>query len=511
MLFKWIVGGVVLLVLVVIILMGYVKAPPDVAYVISGLRKNPKILIGRAGIRIPFLERKDVLLLRQISVDIKTNGFIPTEDFIGVSIDAVAKIRIKSDPEGIQIAMKNFLNMKEDAIIRTITDSLQGNMREIVGTIKLRELCNDRKKFGDEVQSKAQIDMDNLGIDIISCNIQTINDEQELIPQLGQDNMSQIQKDASIAKANAERDVAIATALARREANEAEVEANKQIAEKRNELSIKQSELKVIEDTKRAEAEAAFTIQAQIQNKTIESETVNAQIAKAEREAELKEKEVKVKQQELAATVERQADAEKYRLEKEAEARLIQQQKEAEAKLYAQQQEAEAIKAKGLAEAEAIRVKGEAEAAAIQAKGEAEAAAMDKKAEAYAKYNNAAIAEMMVRIIPEVAKEIATPIGQIDKINIYGGSGGEGGASQISGITPQVLHQVFDTMTEATGVDMREIRRANTFDAKVTKNINVTGLENSKVVDTPEIKVSDKGVSDQESRDPLASVVASQY
>ncbi len=484
---KYLIIAAAIILVIIIACMGYVKAPPDVAYIISGIRKRQKILIGRAGICIPFLERKDILLLRQISVDIKTNGFIPTEDFIGVNIDAVAKIRIKSDPEGIQIAMKNFLNMKEEQIIHTITDSLQGNMREIVGTIKLRELCNDRKKFGDEVQSKAQMDMDNLGIQIISCNIQTITDEQDLINALGMDNMAQIQKDASIAKANADRDVAVAKAQAEREANEAQVEANKRIAEKQNELSIKQSELKVIEDTKKAEAEAAFEIQKQVQNKTIESETVNAQIARAEREAELREKEVRVKQQELAATIERQADAEKYRKEKEAEARLIQEQKEAQAILFRQQQEAEAIKAKGLAEAEAIRVKGEAEAAAIKARGEAEAAAMDKKAEAYKKYNNAAIAEMMVRIIPEVAKEIAAPIGQIDKINIYGGgAGGDAGASQISGITPAVLHQVFDTMTEATGVDMREILKANTYDAKVNKNINVSGMEGMVTVNTKE-------------------------
>ena len=128
-------------------------------------------------------------------------------------------------------------------IIHTITDSLQGNMREIVGTIKLRELCNDRKKFGDEVQSKAQLDMDNLGIQIISCNIQTITDEQELIPQLGQDNMSQIQKDASIAKAQAERDVAIAEAEAKRMANEAQVAAQTEIASRQNELRIREAEL----------------------------------------------------------------------------------------------------------------------------------------------------------------------------------------------------------------------------------------------------------------------------
>lgn len=124
--------GVVIILFVVLLLSGYVKAPPDVAYIISGLKKEPKILIGRAGIKIPFFERKDTLLVKQISVDIKTNGFIPTLDFIGVDIDAVAKIRVKTDDDAIKLAMKNFLNMKEQQIVTALTDSLQGNMRESV-------------------------------------------------------------------------------------------------------------------------------------------------------------------------------------------------------------------------------------------------------------------------------------------------------------------------------------------------------------------------------------------
>ena len=222
-----------------IIASGYVKAPPDRAYVISGPRKKPKILIGRAGIKVPFLERKDYLVLKQITVDIKTNGYVPTLDFIGVDIDAVAKVRIDTTPEGIEKAMKNFLNMPEKEIIQALTDSLQGNMREIIGTVKLRELNTDRKKFGDEVQAKAQSDMNALGIHIISCNIQRIEDEQNLINALGQDNMSQIQKDASIAKANADRDVAIAQAHAAQEANEEKVKSDLVIAERQNELAIK--------------------------------------------------------------------------------------------------------------------------------------------------------------------------------------------------------------------------------------------------------------------------------
>ena len=346
---------------VIIFLLGYVKAPPDVAYIISGIRKRPRVLIGRAGIRIPFLERVDKLIVRQISIDIKSEGYIPTNDFIGVDVDAVAKVRVKTDPEGIQLAMKNFLNMREADFSCAIADSLQGNMREIIGTISLKEICNDRKKFGDEVQSKAQTDMSALGIEIISCNIQRVTDENSLINSLGQDNMSKIQKDAAIAKAEAERDVAIAQAQAAKASNDAKVESEMQIAQKLNDLSIRKAELKVQEDTKKAEADAAYTIQQQEQQRSIETATVNAQIAKTERKAELKSKEVEVKKQSLDAEVRAAADADRYRKEQEAQAALYQRQKDAEAVRYEQEQAAEAAKKA----AEAARFAKEQEAAGM--------------------------------------------------------------------------------------------------------------------------------------------------
>jgi flotillin len=457
------------------------------AYIISGLGKNKKILIGRAGIKLPLLERKDALMLKQISIDIKTNGYVPTHDFIGVDIDAVAKVRVMTEPvavtsvgpdgkehqrmvNGIELAAKNFLNMREEEIVRALTDSLQGNMREIIGTVDLKELNTDRKKFGDEVQEKAQKDMNALGIQIISCNIQKIEDENGLITALGQDNMSQISKNAAIAKALAEKEVKVAQADANREANEAEVQSQTVIAERNNELEIKRAELKRISDAKKAEADAAYTIQEQEQQRSIQTATVNAQIAKAEREAELKRQEVNVQEEMLNASVRKQADAERYAAEQAAEADLITRQKQAEAMKYAALQEAEGIKAKGEAEAEAIR-----------AKGIAEAEAMEKKAEAYAKYNNAAIVEMMVKIMPQMAAEIAKPLSAIDKVNIYGGSAGESGVSSISGNMPVVMKQVFDTMSEATGVDFTEILKAGTYSAKVNRNINVTGLEGKAV------------------------------
>ena len=428
---------------ILIFLMGYVKAPPDVAYIISGLRKHPKVLM------IPFLERVDKLIVRQISIDIKSEGYIPTQDFIGVDVDAVAKVRVMTDPEGIQLAMKNFLNMTEDDFNRAIVDSLQGNMREIIGTITLKEICNDRKKFGDEVQSKAQTDMNALGIQIISCNIQRVTDENSLINSLGQDNMSKIQKDAAIAKAEAAK-----------ASNDAQVEADMHIAQKQNDLAIKQSELKVQEDTKRAEADAAYTIQQQEQQRSIETATVNAQIAKTEREAELKSKEVEVKKQSLDAEVRAAADADRYRKEQEAQAALYQRQKDAEAVRYEQEQAAEAAKKAAEAarfakeqEAAGIAAVGQAEAEAIRAKALAEAEGIDKKAEAMKKYGEAAVIEMIMNALPEIAKNVAEPLSKVDKITMYG----EGNSAKLLSDIVNGTTQVTEGISAGMGLDLKSL------------------------------------------------------
>ena len=473
---------VIALFVIILFMTGYVKAPPDKAYIISGYRKEPRILIGRAGVKIPFLERKDDLIVKQITVDIKTNGYIPTLDFIGVDIDAVAKIRVKTDNEGIKLAMKNFLNMREDMIVMALTDSLQGNMREIIGTVKLKELCTDRKKFGDEVQEKAQKDMNALGIEIISCNIQRIDDEKGLIVALGQDNMSQIQKDASIAKAQADRDVAIAEAEARKMANEAQVMSETDIAMKQNELKIKEAELKKISDAKKAEADAAYEIEKEVQRKSIEVTAAEANIAKQEKEIELKKKAADVREQELAAAIRKQADADKYREQQMADVELYKRQKDAEAKKFEMEREAEALRISADAvkyqaeqEAEAIRAKGLAEAEAIKAKGLAEAEATEKKAEAMAKMKEAAILEMYFNVLPEIAANVAKPMSQIGDVTIYGTTGTELGG--ISNNVPAVMKQSFDVVRDVTGVDLADVMKANTIEAKVTKNVNLTCLD----------------------------------
>ena len=516
--------------ILVILASGYVKASPNKAYIISGIKREPKVLIGRAGIKIPFLEKKDELILKQISIDIKTNGYIPTKDFIGVDIDAVAKVRVLTqrdvtvnakgevvagaDPnkrittEMANAAMKNFLNMNEDQIRDALTDSLQGNMREIIGTQCLKELCNDRKTFGDEVQAKAQKDMNALGIWIESCNIQKIEDENNLITALGQDNMSQIQKDASVAKAQADRDVAIARAQAQKDANDAQVIAETEIAQKQTELAIKKAELKKESDIKRAEADAAYKIQEEEQRKTVEITTANANLARQEKELELKEREVSIKEKALEAEVKKTAEANKYAAQQKADAEQYERQKRAEAELFeiqrqaeaekakseaerfAKEQAAEAVKAAGLAEAAAVAAKGKAEAEAIQAKAEAEAAGILKKAEAMKQYGDAARQQMELDTLkvyfeqlPKIAEAVAKGYMNVDSIKMFGGD-----SSKLAGDIMTTVTQVTDGIKESTGLDINEMlakgfAKEKAEDAKPVENVekNDTGNDYQEV------------------------------
>ena len=447
-------------VLLVLLLMGYVKAPPDQAYIISGLKKDGKILIGRAGIKVPFFERLDKLYLGQMTVDIKTEQSVPTNDFINVNVDAVAKVRISPTPEGIKLAAKNFLNKKAVDITRDLQDSLQGNMREIIGTLSLKEINTDRDSFSDQVMQKASKDMDKLGIEILSCNIQNVTDENGLIRDLGADNTSLIKKNAAIAKAQADRDVAIAQAEADKAANEARVLSDTEIARMNNELEIKKAELKIISDTKKAEADAAYTIQQQEQQKSIETATVNAQIAKAERDAELKKQEVEIAKQKLDAEIRAQADAQRYRMEQEAQADLFKRQKDAEAKRYEEEQAAEAAKKAAEAakyakeqEAAGIAAVGKAEAQAIQAKALAEAEGIDRKAEAMKKYGQAAMVEMVMQALPDIARNVAEPLSKVEKITMYG----EGNSAKLLQDIVNGTTQITEGFTEGMGIDIKSL------------------------------------------------------
>ena len=243
------IGAAVLL--AVLLLLMYVKASPAVAYVLSGLRKEPRVLIGTGGLKVPVIERLDKVYLGQTTVDVKTSMPVPTHDFIDVMVDAVCKVRVEPTDEGIRLAAKNFLNMTSQEIANSIQDSLEGNMREVIGAITLQGLVTDRDAFSDQIQQKAASDMKKLGLEILSCNIQNITDQKGLINDLGADNTYKIKKDAAINKANAEKDIQIAESEAKKAANDVRVKAETEIAERNNELAIKQADLKQVSDTTR--------------------------------------------------------------------------------------------------------------------------------------------------------------------------------------------------------------------------------------------------------------------
>ena len=478
--------GSVLLILLVLVVISYVKAPPSFAFIISGISKEPRVLIGKGGFRIPFLERLDKVYLGQITVDIKTETSVPTNDFINVDVDAVSKIRVTPTPEGIRLAAKNFLNMNAEQIASQLQDSLQGNMREIIGTLDLKTLNTDRDGFSDEVMKKANPDMAKLGIDIISCNIQNITDERGLIKDLGADNTAKIKKEAAITQARAEKDINIETSNAKKEANEAIIKNETIIAQQNTDLEITKADLKRKADVKKAEADMAYKIQEQEQQKQLNIKTVEAKIEDTKRRQTLSEEEIKIAENKLTADVNKKADADKYRTEVNALAEMEQRKRVAEAERYEAEQNALALKAEAeakkyakLQEAEGIEAVGNAEAEALKAKYLAEAEGLEKKAEAYQKYGQAAILDMLVKVMPQMAENIAKPISSIKSLNIY-----DGGVDKVSSNVPLVLKQTFDTIQSVTGVDMADIVRSNTIEAKTNRNISVNteSIENAKEI-----------------------------
>lgn len=476
--------GIVVIAAIVLIFVGlsYVKAPPDQAYLISGPRKDMKIITGKAGFRIPFIDRLDKLYLGIIGVDVKTKSAVPTAEYINVFVDANVNVCVGRTPELRSLAAKNFLNQRSDIIAQKAQEVLEGNMREIVGQMKLTEMVTDRKAFAEKVMENAVPDMEKLGLEIISFNVQNFTDENNVINDLGIDNVEQIKKAAAIAKSDAKRDVAIKEADNKRSANEAQVVAATKIAEQNNALEIKQAELKSLSEVKRAAADMAYKIQEADQTKQLDVATTNAAIAQTEREVELQSQKIALKEKELDAVVRKEADAKLYAAQKQAEADLIERQKQAEAAAYEQVQkstaakqaaelEAEARKVMAEAEliqaqksAEGIRVKAEAEAEGIRARGLAEAEGIEKKAEAQKKMGEASVLEMAFAALPEMTRAAAEPLSKINGITIYGDNGAEKIVKDVTNVTSQVINGLA-----ANGIDIRQL--LNNFFSKENTDI----------------------------------------
>ena len=468
---------IIAIALIALLASGYVKAPPDVAYIISGLHKKPRILVGKAGIKIPFLERLDKLALGAIQIDVKTGSAVPTAEYINVRVDSTVSVRVGQSEEMIALAAQNFLNVSRDQIAQKINDLLEGNIREIVGQMRLTEMVGDRKAFSEKVQENAVPDLARFGLELVSFNVQNFSDDNDVITNLGIDNVEQIRKDAAIAKSNAQREIAVAEAENAKASNDARVKAEEEIAKRNNSLAIQKAQLKQEADTKQAQANAAMEIESENQRKLRDVAAADADIARQEKEIDLKEREVAIKERALEAEVKKTAEAKKYAAQQEADAKLYATQKQSEADLYerqktaeaerfeaeqraeAQRATAEAVRVQGEAEAAATKARGEAEAAAIQAKAEAEAEGLMKKAEAMKQYGEAAKMDMQMEALklyfqqlPAIAQATGQAYTNVDKIVMFGDD-----TSKLSGNIIKNVAQVSEGLSESLGIDVKTL------------------------------------------------------
>ena len=475
-----IIGIIIFLLLIGLLAVSYVKCPPDMVYLISGIRKEAKVVTGKATLRIPFLERIDKIPLKLIQIDVKTNS-VPTNDFINVDVDAVANVRISTNPELIRIAAKHFLNQGTNEIANNVQQILEGNMREIIGQMQLIDLVNNKQMFSQKIQENATDDIEKLGLEIVNLNVQNCTDDNDAIVNLGVDNLVKIQKDARISRAQAEKEIKIAESIADEEGAKARAEADAKIAEQNKNLNIKKSEFKIEQDNRKAVADAAYEIQKAEQMKIVNENKVSADIAKATKMTELKEREVALKEKELDAIIRKQADAEKYKAEQEAQAQRIVRQQQAEADLIeaennakakiaeakaskqASELEAEGIKAKLLAEAEGKKAILEAEAAGVRAKALAEAEGIEKKAEAQKKMGEASIVEMICAALPQIAKEVSAPLSQVDNITMYGDQ-----STELIKNNTQKIDQIMKVAQDSLGLNLKSL---------------ITGFATSKLLD----------------------------
>lgn len=459
----------------------YKKAPPNVAMVITG-PTGSRTIIGKGAFVIPILQRVDYMSLENIQADFTSRDEIPTRDAINILVDAVANVAISTDPELLKIASSKFLGYSTSDIRQTITPVLEGNIREIISQMTLKELIQgDKKEFAEKVVENVAPNLRDMGLELTTFNIQNFKDNGGVIKNLGIENTVGISKDASKAKAKAEAEIAIAKAEAEKAANDARIAAETEIALKNNEFEIKKAELKREADIKKAEADAAYQIQKEEQRKTIERTTADANLVRQEKEIELKEREVSIKERALEAEIKKVAEAQKYAAQQEADAKLYETQKASEAELfertkqaeaerYEAEQAAEATKAASEAqrvamenEAAGIKAKGEAEAAAIKAKAEAEAEGLLKKAEAMAKYGEAAMADMQLEVskayiakLPEIMAAAGQAYANVDSIYMYGGE-----TSKLTGDLMTNITQISEGLSKSLGIDLSQV--ANSF------------------------------------------------
>ena len=429
------------------------KVSQDKAVVVTGLKK--RVISGGGGFVVPLLERADVISLENMKINVETRGAL-TEQGVDIKADGVAVIKVKSDKESILSALEQFNTGKEANTIEVIKDTakdvLEGKLREIISKLTVEEIYKDREKFASQVQEVAAMDLAEMGLEIKAFTIRDIDDDNGYLEALGKKRIAEVKRDADIAEAEALKETNIRTAEANRLGEEARLVAETQVAEATKGKELKVHQYRQEQETKKASADLAYDIEGNKVQQNVEQEKMQVEIVKKKKEIELAEQETLRKEKELHATIKMQADAEKYRQEKQSEAVKFQSVQGAEA-------EAQAIKLRGEANAQARRAEGDAEAEVIRKNGEAEAEVLLKRAEAFKQYNDAAMAQMIIDKLPEIAQSIAEPLSRVEKIVIVDSANGQNsnGAAKVSGYITDIMATLPETVKGLTGYDLMDL------------------------------------------------------
>lgn len=421
----------------------YRKAGPHEALVVYGFR-GTRIIKGRGSVIFPMVENCRMLSLELMSFDVAPQQDLYTKQGVAVTVEAVAQIKVKSDPESIQTAAEQFLTktpQEREGLIRLV---LEGHLRGIIGQLTVEEIVKQPEMVGERMRSTCADDMTKMGLEVISFTIKEVRDKNEYIANMGRPDVARIKRDADVAAAEAERDTAIKRAEAMRAAAVAKAQADKERvlaetlsqaaqAEAQRDLQIKQANFLETVQKQKATADKAYEIQTNVMQQQVIAEQVKIEQVQKSGQIAVQDAEIQRRERELIATVLKPAEIERRRIETLAEAQ--------KRKLI--------FEADG--QAASTRATGEAEAEIIFKKGEAEAKAMNVKAEAYQEYNQAAVIDKLISNMPEIVKALASPLANVDKITIVStGNGDTAGMNKITGDVAAMAAQIpalFETLS----------------------------------------------------------------
>ena len=439
-----------LLALIAVMATLYRKAGPHEALIVYGFR-GTRIVKGRGTVIFPMIENLRQLSLELMSFDVAPQQDLYTKQGVGVTVEAVAQIKVKSDPESIQTAAEQLLTKTDAAREGLIRLVMEGHLRGIIGQLSVEQIVKEPEMVGDRMRATCAEDMSKMGLEVVSFTIKEVRDKNDYITNMGRPDIARIKRDAEIAAAEAERDTAIKRAEAMRAAAVAKAKADQERvqaetlslaaqAEAQRDLDIKKAQYLETVKRQQAQADKAYEIQANIMQQQVTGEAVKIQQIEKEQQVKVQEAEILRREKELIANVLKNAEIERQRVE------LL----------------AEATKRKLMAEAEgtaaATRLQGEADAQIILKKGEAEAKAMNVKAEAYQEWNQAAVVDKLLTGLPDVVRAMAAPLSNIDKITIVStGNDGAAGASKITGDMAKIAAQVPALFEALSGMNMSEL------------------------------------------------------